>query len=858
MAIFDKYLVNSFLRSETTTDPIPTAFYSEDFSVSLGDFTSSGDVVWARVVDDGNGDLFSARSGAITNRQTSSLDVTKITTQESTLMQFDYKTSTEAEFDFLLVYVDDVIVFRASGTNAWATKQVWIHGIGSHDISFVYHRDSSAGGGTNQVWVDNVELYNYEESAISNTETLFKKDVIFNSPTTVVKGELSVGRDILANKEIRGFLPTNGQISYRITNTPTGTLFQQYQNGWKGVTLLTSDGDSYIRVQEQDTEVTKMQTGVSTTYPNGYFEFSDALSKIRFGEALGSDPTKILVVNGESIFRGKVDIDDGSGVGGATNYISFATDRGLIGYNAGNLKIQASSGKGIRWSTDTLTFATAGEDMHLYQGRLGVGDYATAQQAQLTVTDYTAGTNNVAFFKGQAITQGDATTISINNGYSLEYRKEVKIGAVAEAGSSNLTGMALYTSPNSAGSLERVRIDSAGNVGIGTALPESRLHIYELGVDSPTTLILENGDVGINDTEDVHKIEFQSNDASANGVGVAASIRVNAENAGNIYALAFNTQNVADRGERMRIDGAGNVGIGTTDPQAKLHVANGTLRTWSPTLGTSAIFESTNSNRNFVTLTATSQAELWFGDATTQAKGRVRYEMVSDEMEFWTAQAQKMVLASTGNLGIGTTGPNFPLDVVGEIHSSTYVSATDGFGVDSTSMGSGRGISLYGGPQLYPQYGLLFATTADLGTHGSVTSDYATFFTMNSIGTRGWVFKAGTVNSTAGNVASINATGAMTLNSTATATNFILSSDERLKENIQDFDYEQYIKMDVKTYELKSEKGVKRIGVIAQELEVNHPEFVRTDNKGMKSVAYIDLLMAKMAELEARLEKAGI
>ncbi len=173
-------------------------------------------------------------------------------------------------------------------------------------------------------------------------------------------------------------------------------------------------------------------------------------------------------------------------------------------------------------------------------------------------------------------------------------------------------------------------------------------------------------------------------------------------------------------------------------------------------------------------------------------------------------------------------------------------------------MGSGRGISLYGGPQLYPQYGLLFATTADLGTHGSVTSDYATFFTMNSIGTRGWVFKAGTVNSTAGNVASINATGAMTLNSTATATNFILSSDERLKENIQDFDYEQYIKMDVKTYELKSEKGVKRIGVIAQELEVNHPEFVRTDNKGMKSVAYIDLLMAKIAELEARLEKAGI
>ena len=306
-------------------------------------------------------------------------------------------------------------------------------------------------------------------------------------------------------------------------------------------------------------------------------------------------------------------------------------------------------------------------------GGFAVGDYSYQPQAKLTVTDYTLGTNNVAFFKGHGINEGEATTISINNGYSSEYRKEVKIGAVSEGSSSNLTGMALYTSPNSAGSLERVRIDSAGNVGIGTTNPESRLHIYELGADSPTTLILENGDVGINNTDDVHKIEFKSNDASTDGVGVAASIRVNAENAGNIYALAFNTQNIGDRGERMRIDGAGNVGIGQTNPTYKLDVS-----------------------------------------------------------------------------------------------------------------GTGR-------------------------------------FT-----------------------------------STVTATNFVLSSDERLKENIQDFDYEQYIKMNVKTYELKSEKGIKRTGVIAQELEVDHPEFVRTDEEGMKSVAYTDLLMAKVAELEARLAKAGI
>tara|TARA_R110002020_G_scaffold100855_1_gene238036 strand:+ start:1791 stop:6110 length:4320 start_codon:yes stop_codon:yes gene_type:complete len=93
---------------------------------------------------------------------------------------------------------------------------------------------------------------------------------------------------------------------------------------------------------------------------------------------------------------------------------------------------------------------------------------------------------------------------------------------------------------------------------------------------------------------------------------------------------------------------------------------------------------------------------------------------------------------------------------------------------------------------------------------------------------------------------------------TSTSTNFILSSDRRLKDGIKDFDHEQHIKMDVKTYELKSEPGVKRTGVIAQELEKDHPEFVRTDSEGMKSVAYTDLLIAKIAELEARLEKAGL
>ena len=99
--------------------------------------------------------------------------------------------------------------------------------------------------------------------------------------------------------------------------------------------------------------------------------------------------------------------------------------------------------------------------------------------------------------------------------------------------------------------------------------------------------------------------------------------------------------------------------------------------------------------------------------------------------------------------------------------------------------------------------------------------------------------------------------GACVSNSTFTGTNFVLSSDETLKDNIKEIDT-NHVDVNWKNFELKSEPGIKRAGVVAQELEKKHPEFVRTDSEGLKSVAYIDLLITKIAELEARLEKAGI
>ncbi len=87
------------------------------------------------------------------------------------------------------------------------------------------------------------------------------------------------------------------------------------------------------------------------------------------------------------------------------------------------------------------------------------------------------------------------------------------------------------------------------------------------------------------------------------------------------------------------------------------------------------------------------------------------------------------------------------------------------------------------------------------------------------------------------------------------ASNFILNSDVRLKEEVEDIPDEK-LTVRWRKFKMKgnSEK-TQRYGVVAQELEQQYPDFVRTDSEGNKSVAYIDLLVAKNAELEARLEK---
>ena len=176
------------------------------------------------------------------------------------------------------------------------------------------------------------------------------------------------------------------------------------------------------------------------------------------------------------------------------------------------------------------------------------------------------------------------------------------------------------------------------------------------------------------------------------------------------------------------------------------------------------------------------------------------------------ASNEKMRIKSNGNVGIGTTNPGEKLEVGGSFKIGNIKIQNANAGRISFNRNTSTGAIYNSSYSAYQINGPSTSTgSLDIQNYSS-TGSYLGVVSINS-----------------GNV---------------TANNFILSSDETLKENIKDLDIKVNAKW--KSYKFKSEDET-RYGVIAQELEETNPELVKTDDKGLKSVKYIDLLIAKNA-----------
>ena len=184
---------------------------------------------------------------------------------------------------------------------------------------------------------------------------------------------------------------------------------------------------------------------------------------------------------------------------------------------------------------------------------------------------------------------------------------------------------------------ERMRIDTSGNVGIGTDSPAYITEIAksQAGGVGPTLYLhntADNSAVG-------HAAEIRFNLRNAEATTRNAAIQAIAESTyGTSPALTFLTSS-GDNGsatERMRITSSGNVGIGCTpNASADLHIAD------------------TSDTRIWVEATSGDTAELYAGTGVSL------FNRSNSFLNFGTNNTERMRIDSSGNVQIGTGTPAY-------------------------------------------------------------------------------------------------------------------------------------------------------------------------------------------------------
>ena len=201
-----------------------------------------------------------------------------------------------------------------------------------------------------------------------------------------------------------------------------------------------------------------------------------------------------------------------------------------------------------------------------------------------------------------------------------------------------------------------------GNVGIGTTAPEYPLQVSGTNVLSggglATFAIYDTG-TAYNGTNPGGGITFRgkyNSSAAITNFATVQGIKENATDGNYAAALRFTTRsNGSNLTERMRISSAGNVGIGTTSPNANLHVLSS---------GNGEI-EVERASGALINIQAQS------------AKGIIGTDSNHD-LGLKTNGGVRLTIDTSGNVGIGEPDPDSTLTVKGASHTNFQVKSNSG------------------------------------------------------------------------------------------------------------------------------------------------------------------------------------
>lgn len=351
-------------------------------------------------------------------------------------------------------------------------------------------------------------------------------------------------------------------------------------------------------------------------------------------------------------------------------------------------------------ASNTYNFYAASTAKNYFAGNIGVGTPAPTFHVQVALSSNTDSrsigiteTNYTSNFKGTYLTHFGANAVGTTYGLnSADLGSLVFQNASAGLIGTNGAPIVLATS-----SIERVRIDSAGNVGIGSAGPTSKLHVSSAATSSGVVYVLDTAaaaftaPVGIKlnkaGTLSGHvspTLEFEV----GSGGGQARLYTSRLTGAGG--TLIVETDNTSGTSvERMRIDEAGNVSIGGFyNTAASLKVA--TYDTSNNAISRPFKIEhSTNQipgngigvGLEFITETDNSSAYRVGSSidsvATDVTLNSEKFDLVFNTMTSGGSATEKMRIASTGNVGIGTISPSYPLQVNGTVAATDFDTLSD-------------------------------------------------------------------------------------------------------------------------------------------------------------------------------------